>query len=257
VPITSYSDRLEDVMLYRVLRDVCVGFYVDVGANHPQSLSVTKLFYDLGWSGINVEPCPSWFAQLEKARPRDVNLRVAAGADNGEVEFHEILDSGLSTVVERFARRHQADGFQRRTYMVERRTLADICAEHVKGEIHFLKIDVEGAEHAVLQGCDFGRHRPWVVVVEATEPLTDIPCYAEWEPLLLGFNYEFATTDGLNRFYVAGEHAELRPLFSVAVDDYERAAWMEARRELEAIKASYAWRLLRRFLGHSLGDRRR
>jgi hypothetical protein len=133
--------------------------------------------------------------------------------------------------------------------MVEQRRLADICAEHVRGEIHFLKIDVEGAERAVIQGCDFVRFRPWVVVVEATEPLTDIPSYPAWEPLLLGSAYEFACTNGLNRFYLASEHAELRALLSVAVDDYERVASVEARTELATIKASFAWRLLWRIRG--------
>lgn len=249
MPITSYGERFEDVMLYRVLHHVPVGFYIDVGANHPQRGSVTKLFYDLGWSGINIDPVPCWYAELVDARPRDVNLRVAVGATSGKTEFHEVLDTGLSTVVERHALRHQANGYRLRSYMVETRTLADICAKHVRGDIHILTIDVEGAEHAVLRGGDFRRYRPWVIVIEATEPLTDIPTYAEWEPLLLGSGYELVADDGINRFYLACEHAELRALFSIAVDDYERAASVEARTELEAIKASRAWRLLCRVRG--------
>ena len=37
------------------------------------------------------------------------------------------------------------------------RTLADICAEFVTGEIDFLKIDVEGAEGDVIAGADWRR----------------------------------------------------------------------------------------------------
>ena len=54
--IVSYSQNFEDVMLWRALKDVENGFYIDVGANHPAIDSVTKLFYENGWSGINIEP---------------------------------------------------------------------------------------------------------------------------------------------------------------------------------------------------------
>lgn len=244
MPITTYSDRLEDVLLYRVLRHVPAGFYIDVGANHPQRGSVTSLFYDLGWRGINIEPSPTCFAELVRARPRDINLCLAAGAANGEVEFHELLGTGLSTVVERFARRHESSGFERQSYHVPMRTLADICEEFVQVEIHFLTIDVEGAEHAVLQGCDLVKFRPWIVLIESTEPLTDIPSYGDWEPLLLSGGYDFVATNGLNRFYLAREHPELRALLSLPVDDYERASTIEERAKIAALKASPTWRLL-------------
>lgn len=32
------------------------GVYVDVGANHPDRMNNTKLFYERGWRGINIEP---------------------------------------------------------------------------------------------------------------------------------------------------------------------------------------------------------
>ena len=52
----SYAQNFEDVLLHRVFGGQETGFYVDVGAYHPVDGSVTKAFYDLGWSGINLEP---------------------------------------------------------------------------------------------------------------------------------------------------------------------------------------------------------
>src|SRR6266851_465847 len=43
-------------MLARVFAGRTAGFYVDVSAADPVNLSVTKWFYDLGWSGLNIEP---------------------------------------------------------------------------------------------------------------------------------------------------------------------------------------------------------
>lgn len=54
--LISYAQNHEDIMLWRALKSVQNGFYVDVGANDPVLDSVTKLFYDRGWSGINIEP---------------------------------------------------------------------------------------------------------------------------------------------------------------------------------------------------------
>ena len=42
--VTTYAQFLEDVILYRALRDVQNGFYIDVGAYRPEENSVTKLF---------------------------------------------------------------------------------------------------------------------------------------------------------------------------------------------------------------------
>jgi hypothetical protein len=54
MPLISYAQNAEDVLLWRALGAVQDGFYIDVGANDPQEGSVTKLFYDAGWHGINV-----------------------------------------------------------------------------------------------------------------------------------------------------------------------------------------------------------
>ena len=89
--------------------------------------------------------------------------------------------------------------------MIAVTTLADVCRQHAPAAFHFLKIDVEGAEAQVLAGADFAEFRPWIVVVEATRPLSQADASAAWEPALLAARYRFAWFDGLNRFYVADE----------------------------------------------------
>jgi hypothetical protein len=51
-------------MLKRALSDIQNGFYIDIGAGDPSIDSVTKLFYDDGWHGINVEPNPKKYGEL-------------------------------------------------------------------------------------------------------------------------------------------------------------------------------------------------
>ncbi len=60
----SYAQNFEDVMLWRALKHVERGFYIDVGAFSPDLDSVTRAFSERGWRGINIEPNPHYLAQL-------------------------------------------------------------------------------------------------------------------------------------------------------------------------------------------------
>lgn len=212
----SYAQNNEDVLLWRALRHVEGGFYIDVGANGPVEDSVTKAFYDAGWCGINIEPMPLMHQALLEARPRDLNLALAAGAAKGELTLYDIPSvNGWASAEPAVAAAHRADGLEVAELTVPVQTLATICTEHVKGEIHFLKIDVEGFEGEVLRGMDFARWRPWVLVVEATLPNSRVSAHEGWEPLVTGQRYRFVWFDGLNRYYVAEEHAELAAAFGV------------------------------------------
>ncbi len=236
----SYAQNGEDVLLWRAFQDVAAGFYVDVGAWHPDEDSVTRAFYDRGWRGINIEAAPEMAARVAAARPRDVTLAVAAGAADGVTTLHRVVGTGLSTIDAGTARLLPEAGFEADTLDVPLRRLDGILAAHAPGPIHFLKVDVEGAERAVLEGADFGRFRPHVVLVEATRPLSSVPTHEGWEHLLTKAGYRFVLFDGLNRFYVAEEHeGSLAACFSTPVnvlDGYVRvadAAWARAAAEQE------------------------
>jgi FkbM family methyltransferase len=217
--LISYAQNQEDIVLYRTLRDIDRGFYIDVGAQHPVTDSVTKLFYERGWRGINIDPVPQWFELLQEDRPHDVNLRLAAGPVAGREKFYAVADTGLSTADATLVDQYAGAGYAAEQLDVEIRTLDDICAEHHVTTVHFLKVDVEGAEEGVLRGFSFKQIRPWVVLVEAVAPVAMregddahivIETHAGWEPILIGHGYEHVYSDGLNRFYVAKEHGELK-----------------------------------------------
>nr|MDA3876764.1 FkbM family methyltransferase [Halothiobacillus sp.] len=216
--LITYAQNQEDIMLHRALRDVQKGFFIDVGAQHPVVDSVTKFFYDQGWRGINIDPMPQWFNLLEAERSHDINLRLAVSDRAGETTFYGFVNTGLSTSDADIAKRHEKSGFMPKKIHVTTASLNSICSKYKVKDVHFLKIDVEGAELSVIKGFAFKRVRPWIVVVEAVEPVAQqegdaarqaIPTFATWEPLLLSHDYKFAYWDGLNRFYVASEHAEL------------------------------------------------
>ena len=221
MPFVSYAQNYEDVLLWRALRHVEDGFYVDVGAADPIEHSVTRAFYERGWTGVNIEPVTSYFERLVADRPRDLNLLVLAGAQPGLGTIHVISGTGLSTMDAEFASRHAEKGRSSTPETLPIVPLRGILSTHGDRPIHFLKIDVEGAERAVLEGVDFELTRPWIVVVEATEPETQIRTDHLWADLLLTKGYSFVVFDGLNCFYVAEEHANLKEVLALPPNDFD------------------------------------
>jgi FkbM family methyltransferase len=207
----SYAQRYEDLHLLRCFGAQRSGFYIDIGAGHPVYDNVSFAFYLRGWSGITVEPNP-WLADLSAAvRPRDWRIESLVGAKRGESTYYLVEDfHGFSTTVESNAQAVlQNYGKAARAMAVPVTTLTALCELYASKQIDFLKIDVEGAEKDVLMGGDWDRFRPKVIVLEALAPVTLMPAWADWEPLLTSNGYRSAFFDGLNRYYVAQEHALL------------------------------------------------
>ncbi|WP_288379869.1 FkbM family methyltransferase [uncultured Massilia sp.] len=238
--LISYAQNLEDVLLWRALGHVTNGFYIDVGANDPVEHSVTKAFYDAGWRGISIEPLPSFHAAFLEQRPRDVNLAIAAGAENGELTLYDVpAVRGWASPEQSVAELHRLDGHEVAEITVPVRTLASVCEEYVDSEIHFLKVDVEGFEGEVLRGMDFRRWRPWVLVIEATLPNSRALNHGAWEHLVTSQGYRYAWFDGLNRYYVAEEHAELLAHLDIqpnVFDDYIPSHLDHAWRQLDELR---------------------
>src|SRR6516165_9081447 len=228
-------------MLARVFSGRTDGFYVDVGAGDPVALSVTKWFYDLGWSGINIEPNRSLFKKLSADRSRDVNLDCGAGASRKSAQFMEMPIPELSSFDSRVHARARGQKIFGTTRTVRVLPLTEILDQYA-GERHidFLKIDVEGWEREVLCGLDLEKYRPTVILVESTWPETRIESQSEWEDDLIAARYTFVYFDGINRFYLANEHLHLKENLVLPpniFDDIQPAALVQMESELRHYQA--------------------
>ncbi len=242
-PFVSFAQNREDVVLYRALGHIANGRYLDVGANDPSADSVTRAFYDRGWRGMSIDPVHTYAQAHRDQRPGDVVFEVAVTDVNGTVTLYEVPDTGLSSLHEDVTTVQLSRGREVQPVQVPAHRLGDLLAEAGwQGlDIHFMSLDVEGAEAEVLSGADLSIWRPWVIVIESLEPDTALPSHERWQPELEAAGYRFVLFDGLNRFFVAEEHwDELHDKLSApanVLDNYEPARSAELRHEVERLSA--------------------
>jgi FkbM family methyltransferase len=262
----SYAQNYEDVILWRALKNVTNGFYIDVGAWDPIDDSVTKWFYENDWRGINIEPNIYYWNKLKEARPRDINLCVAIADTNSYGTLNVIDVSGLSTLDNKVAQIHVNKGLTSFSEPVKIQTLTSVLDDQIVNDIHFLKIDAEGFETKILEGLDLARYRPWIIMLEAVNPNTrykNITDNADWETLItLGKwhaileknKYQKVYADGINVFYIADEHSDYKVFFQYppnVFDNFQIARQMALEVENSALLKSTSWRITKplRLLG--------
>jgi FkbM family methyltransferase len=246
---------MEDIRLWRALRHFTPGRYIDVGAWDPRIDSVSRGFYERGWRGVHFEPHPRLAARLRADRPDEPVHEVALADHEGTLRFFLNGDDGTSTADATLARAAAGPGRSPTEVVVSVTTLARACADLAGRDVHWMKIDVEGLEESVLRGWDATALRPWVVVIEATKPLTRLKTHAALEPLFAAADYVPAGFDGLNCYYVAREHGDLAAAVEEPVSVFDV---MEGCRlsptspfvashldTLRMMEASWSWRITR------------
>jgi len=170
--LLSYSQEGEDMILRRIFDGRQKGFYVDVGAHHPQRFSNTYFFYVRGWRGVNIDAMPGGMNLFDATRPNDINIEAAIASDRRELIYFMFDDTALNSFDEELSRRRDKTAYHivdRR--VIHTRTLAEVLDEHLTPdqEIDFLSIDVEGLDLEVLESNDWGKYRPYCVLVECTD----------------------------------------------------------------------------------------
>lgn len=190
----TYAQNKEDLIIDILTGYKRKGFYVDVGANNPDVISVTKKFYERGWNGINVEPDHSNYLLLEEKRKRDINLNIGIANQEGELDFF-MKDSANTTESTGFTFSKQV--YDKRKYKLDSKKvqvlpLKKVFAENSVENIDFMNIDVEGFEREVIKSNDWKKYRPTVLCIEGNN----------YDELLSCHNYERILFDGNNVYYV-------------------------------------------------------
>lgn len=173
-PAVHYSQDAEDVSLIELLPTI--GFFVDVGAHHPERFSATKLLYDNGWRGINIDVTPAIIRDFPRRRPGDVNVEKVIGSGD-TVTFYRFEEEALNTTDSVRAQSLTKDGLaicsEHQVITVPLQKVLENCS--APRQIDLLNVDVEGADLQVLQTLDWDCWDVGAILIEVGKPAWDLP----------------------------------------------------------------------------------
>lgn len=167
----SFSQEGEDIILSRLFDlKQGPGFYVDVGAHHPQRFSNTYGFYLRGWRGINIDPLPGSMELFKQIRPKDINIELGISDNSGKLTYYQFNEPALNTFDSNIAEKRDGSNGYRiiTTSQIATRRLSDVLHEYLPAgqKIDFLTVDAEGYDLKVLASNDWEKYRPDYILVE-------------------------------------------------------------------------------------------
>ena len=156
-----------DILIENIFRNQKNGFYIDVGCQHPIKNNNTYLLHKRGWSGINIDLDKDNIDLFNVSRISDDNINIAASNRINEVDlffFHK--KSPINTIDKKTSQFQKAKISSIKK--IKTNTLNNIIksSKYSNKKIDLLSIDVEGHELPVLEGLDFDKYSPNVIVVE-------------------------------------------------------------------------------------------
>jgi FkbM family methyltransferase len=177
--MTQYSQGQEQEIIFNYLfpnnQTYSSGVFLDLGANDGITLSNTRGLYELGWSGVCVEPSPKAFQKLSELYngiDKVQLVNVAVGNNDGTATFYESgehLKKGdialLSTLKqEEIERWKGTEQFTPTTTEVKTfNSLLSVCNFT---KFDFVSIDCEGVDYNILSQIDFNAINTKLVCVE-------------------------------------------------------------------------------------------
>jgi hypothetical protein len=162
----SYSGGAQDLIINYFFKNKKKGIYIDVGCYHPYNGNNTKLLYDKGWSGINIDLDFHTIDFFNFVRKRDENINIAISDKEGVKDLYFFHNrSAINSLSE--IRKEEAKEVRK----IQTKTLNSVFenSKFKNEKINLLSIDVEGHEIEVLKSLDLAKYIPEMVVIEFLE----------------------------------------------------------------------------------------
>lgn len=199
--LISFSQNFEDIILNRIFKNKKKGTFVDIGAFHPFYNSNTFLFYNRGWSGVNIDMEQLNIDAFNKIRTRDLNLAIPISDTEEEISTYIIKNSSRSSLLKNIAEINLKKGEKISEIFQYSKTLDSVLEENHIKEIDFISIDVEGAEENVLNGFSVDIYNPTIIILEVVFPQTSEVKSDRPEKILKNSKYIPFYFDGINKFF--------------------------------------------------------
>lgn len=168
-PSTGHSS-INRIIVDEYFHDMRDGFFIETGS--CDGIFQSNTFYletELNWSGLLIEPNPNYVKECIVNRPKSKVYECALVSfdfkDDHTVLYSIASKGAMGTVEDRGMWINETE-----TPVIHQkiavRTLTSILDEIQPKEIDFFSLDVEGYEINVLQGLDFEKYKPKIIVIE-------------------------------------------------------------------------------------------
>ena len=139
------------------------GYFLDVGSGHGTIGSNTKVLEELGWKGICVDPFPTHM----EGRTCLMEKTVVSATPGQTVKFH--THSGLGGIADTLGK-WKEEAEKSPAVELTTTTLGEILTRlEAPPFIHFMSLDIEGAELDALKGVPFDKYRFGSFAIEHNE----------------------------------------------------------------------------------------
>lgn len=178
--IPDYSQDHEQSYILEFTASITKGKFLDIGAFHPTNLSNTRALYELGWSGVMVEPSPAPMLTLMKeygTNPRITLLQsIVISGQEGGCRQMAITDGPYSTSDEQnYNKWNGYAGFYANLMI----PVIPLKALLQLGPFDFIDIDVEGGSKDLFVEMLNLNVRPKCVCVEYDSHRAEIEARAK------------------------------------------------------------------------------
>ncbi len=180
-------------VLETVFPGVKNGFFLDVGSGDGTQLSNTKALEEQGWQGICIDPFP----KNMEGRTCQMLKEVVFSETGKRMQFQASGDvGGIRDTLGKW----KGEALGARTVEFTTVTLRDVL-ENTRAPqfIHFVSLDIEGAELEALKGFPFDKYRIGAMAVEHND---EEPKRTEIEALMRRHGYRRVHSWQQDDFYV-------------------------------------------------------
>lgn len=213
----SFSQFGEDLIVSQALSiigEINVS-YLDIGANHPCSLSNTYYFYKKGGTGVLIEPDPILCNSLQRKRPRDIVLNCGVGFTR-EIKSATLyrFDASVLNTFSRVEARQVEENSEYRIVdeiNVKLIPVNTLFEDYMQLPPSILSIDVEGLDYNILKTLDFKKYRPAIIIAETLtfEPRIGGKKITKINELMVNNGYHIFADTRLNTIFIDNSRFQL------------------------------------------------
>jgi FkbM family methyltransferase len=147
-------------VIFRMFPRVTDGFFLDVGSGHGTIGSNTKALEERGWSGICVDPFPTHM----EGRTCRMEKVVVSSVEGQLVKFH--THAGLGGIADSLGKWKEEASKSPAVELTTTTLGAVLDRAQAPDFIHFLSLDIEGAELDALKAVPFEKYRFGAMAIE-------------------------------------------------------------------------------------------